>query len=56
MAQFPTLESAAGVVQQLVRSGTPFMRLELLDDLMIEACNIGISRKEVNNFYTFINN
>ncbi|KAJ3209372.1 hypothetical protein HDU82_000874 [Entophlyctis luteolus] len=39
IAQFPTLASSANTVQQLVASGTPFMRLEIIDDVCIKAVN-----------------
>ncbi|KAI8619895.1 putative D-lactate dehydrogenase mitochondrial precursor [Chytriomyces sp. MP71] len=39
LAQFPTLASSAATVQHLVQSGTPFLRLEIIDDLCIQAVN-----------------
>ncbi|KAJ3195188.1 hypothetical protein HK101_000898 [Irineochytrium annulatum] len=40
LAQFPTLDAAAGVVQKLARSGVGFNRLEILDDLCVRAVNL----------------
>ncbi|KAI8847812.1 FAD/FMN-dependent dehydrogenase [Chytridium lagenaria] len=44
LAQFPTLPTAAHAVHLLVQSGAPFHRLEILDDLCVEAVNLGISK------------
>ncbi|KAJ3100185.1 hypothetical protein HDU96_010419 [Phlyctochytrium bullatum] len=42
LAQFAHLATAATAVQLLVRSGSPFHRLELLDDVTVKAVNVGI--------------
>ncbi|KAJ3109006.1 hypothetical protein HK100_003366 [Physocladia obscura] len=39
IAQFPSLADSASAVQRLVHSGAPFMRLELIDDVCIDAVN-----------------
>ncbi|KAJ3094845.1 hypothetical protein HDU96_001451 [Phlyctochytrium bullatum] len=42
LAQFSHLASAAEAVQRLVRSGAPFHRLEILDEVCVRAVNLGI--------------
>ncbi|KAJ3072878.1 D-lactate ferricytochrome c oxidoreductase [Podochytrium sp. JEL0797] len=39
IAQFPTLADSANTVQHLVQSGCPFLRLEIIDDVCIQAVN-----------------